>query len=69
MVEVNVLDFMRLFPRPLINICRTCFPFSFSYFEGMKGKNLQETEVTKESKVAEEKVTEGRRKSKEVEFK
>ncbi|XP_009955025.1 PREDICTED: B-cell scaffold protein with ankyrin repeats-like [Leptosomus discolor] len=36
---------------------------------GIRDKNLQETEVTMESKVAEIKATEGRRKSKEVEFK
>lgn len=53
--EVNVLDFMTLFPLALTDICRTCFPFSALYFEGIGNKNLRETEVTMESKVAEEK--------------
>lgn len=53
MIEVNVLNFMRIFF--LNNISRTCIPFFVSYFEEIKVKNLLETEVTMESKGTEEK--------------
>lgn len=67
-IGLKVLDFMQLFPFKQTS-AEQVFHSQFLTWKKLKSRNLRERGVTVESNVAEKKATEGRRKSRDIEFK